>query len=320
MDQCDWEILDMLRNDSTVSLTEIGEKTGLSRFAVKDRIEKLGQDNIIVGPTIAVDPSLVGFRRTVFFEFKTNPHEPWLAKLLEKNQFCDLVDGTAGEYSLFARFRVADDTHFNQVLKKMDEAMGESHFKKYRVINAIQVFKEFETPLKPSDRKTPRLDKVDLRILEILLNQKEYSSDALPISTVELSRLLKTNGIEISQPAVFNRLARLEKTGVILRHTVNVNYQALGFKAKFVVRIKANPNAYYDVADRFLSPMIEISDIYRTGEEYGLLTFLRVKDIPEYNSFLLRLYDSKDIIDTYTTLVLEERKNSPLSLKKGLED
>ncbi len=320
MDEYDSKILAMLQDNSRASLTEIGGKTGLSRFAVKDRIEKLFQDNIILGPTVIVNPFQVGFKRTVFFEFKTNPHEPWLATLLEKNPSCDLLDGIAGEYSLFGRFRVTDDTHFNQILKRMDEAMGESCFKKYRVVNAIQVFKEFETPLKSSDRKTPRLDKVDFKILEILLHQREYSSGTLPISTVELSRLLKTNGFEISQPAVFNRLVRLEKTGVILRHTVNVNYQALGFKAKFVVRIKANPNAYYDVADRFLSPMIEISDLYRTGEEYGLLTFLRVKDIPEYNSFLLKLYDSRDIIDTYTTLVLEERKNSPLSLKKGLED
>jgi len=62
--------------------------------------------------------------------------------------------------------------------------------------------------------------------------------------------------------------------------------------------------------------MTEISDLYRTGEEYGLLAILRVGNVFEYNSFLLRLYDSRDILDTYTALVLEERKNSPLPLEK----
>jgi DNA-binding Lrp family transcriptional regulator len=60
--------------------------------------------------------------------------------------------------------------------------------------------------------------------------------------------------------------------------------------------------------------MQEISDLYRTGEEYGLLAILRVKGVSEFNSFLVRLYDSADVIDTYTTLVLEERKDSPTFL------
>jgi len=41
-----------------------------------------------------------------------------------------------------------------------------------------------------------------------------------------------------------------------------------------------------------------------------------MRDVTENNSFLLRLYESKDIIDTYTTLVLEERKNSPITFQK----
>jgi len=253
----------------------------------------------------------------VFFEFKTNPREPWLATLLEKNPSCDLLDGIAGEYSLFSRFRLTDDAHFNRILKTIDDAMGESYFKKYRAVNAIKVFKECSTPFKVAHNEGLELDKVDLTILEILLSQQEYANAALPISTVELSRLLHTLGIAISQPAVFNRLSELKKKGVVLRHTVKVDYSKLGLKTKLVVRIKANPNAYDDVAQGFLASLSEISDLYRTGEEYGLLAVLRVKDVLEYNSFLLRLYDSKDIIDTYTTLVLEERKNSPLSFKKG---
>ncbi len=315
MDEYDSKILAMLQDNSRASLTEISGKTGLSRFAVKDRIEKLFQDDIILAPTAIVNPSQVGFKRTVFFEFKTNPHEPWLATLLEKNPSCDLLDGIAGEYSLFGRFRLTDDAHFNRTLKTIDDAMGKSYFKKYRVVNAIKAFKESNTTFKSTQSEDLELDKIDLTILEILMNQQEYVSAPLPISTVKLSRLLQSLGIEISQPAVFNRLSRLEKKGVILRHSLKVNYLKLGLRTKFMVRIKANPNAYYSVAERFLASMSEISDLYRTGEEYGLLAILRIKSVSEYNSFLLKLYSSKDIIDTHTTLVLEERKNSPLSFK-----
>jgi DNA-binding Lrp family transcriptional regulator len=196
--------------------------------------------------------------------------------------------------------------------------MGKSHFKKYRVVNAIRIFKEAGVTFKSgTERGKLELDELDFKILEILLAQTEFAMVPLPLSTVELSRLLHRLGLEISQPAVFNRLQKLEKKGVILRHTVRLDYSRLGLQTKFMVRIKANPNVYDAVAQGFLASLAEISDLYRTGEEYGLLAILRVRSVLEYNSFLLRLYDSKDVLDTYTTLVLEERKNSPLSFQKN---
>jgi len=314
VDENDTIILETLRSDSRTSLTEIGKKIGLSRFAVRDRIQRLFEDRIIIEPTVVVNPVLVGLRRTVFFEFKTNPHEPWLARLLETTSSCDLLEGIAGEYSLWARFRFGDDEHFARVLRKIDESMGRSYFKKYRVVNVIRIFKEAGVVLRPKSKEISKLDQTDLKILEILMNQAEYMKAPLPLTTVQLCRLLRNFGINISQPAVFNRLSRLEKQGVILRHTLRIDYSKLGIKTRFIMRVKANPNAYDVVAQEFLAELTEISDLYRTGEEYGLLAILNVRDVFEYNSFLLRLYDSRDIIDTYSTLVLEERKNSSLSL------
>jgi len=314
LDQHDLLILKTLREESRTSLSDISRKVGLSRFAVKSRIEKLFNDGIIIGPTVVVNPPSVGFKRTVFFEFKTNPHEPWMAKLLEKTSACDLLDGITGEYSLFSRFRMIDDEHFSRVLKKIDDAVAESFFKKYRVVNAIRIFKEAGVAFK-AEETSLKLDEIDLKILEILLNQAEYVKAPLPATTVELSRLLHGFGMQISQPAVFQRLTALEKNGVILKNTVRVDWARLGLKTKVIVRVKANPNVYDDVARTFLASMDEITDLYRTGEEYGLLATVRVHEVSEYNAFLVKLYDSRDVIDTYTTLVLEERKNSSTFLR-----
>lgn len=314
-DSHDTEIINMLVTDSRKSLTKIAEKIGLSRFAVKNRVTRLFKEGIMLGPTIVIDSSQVGFRRTVFFEFKTNPHEPWLAKLLEKTKSCDLLYGITGDYSLFARFRLADDEHFASVLKKIDDAMAKSAFKKYRAVNAIRTFKEAGFPMKTAG-KGLKLDEIDRQMLEILFNQSEFVDSPLPVTTVELTRLLRKSGLKISQPTIFQRLAKLAKNGVIIGNTVRVDWNRLGWKTWAVVHIKADPSMYAYVAEKHLSSMNEITDLYRTGEEYGLLAIIRVRDLAEYNAFLLRLYDSKDIIDTYTTLVLEQRKNSPLSLEK----
>jgi len=314
-DHYDLLILKAFIEESRTSLTDISKKAGLSRFAVKNRVEKLFKDKIILGPTVILNPSLVGFKRTVFFEFKTNPHEPWMAKLLEKTSACDLLDGITGEYSLFGRFRMTDDEHFSRVLKKIDDAVAKSFFKKYRVVNAIRIFKESGVAFKAEETGL-KLDETDLKILDILLNQTEFVRAPLPITTVQLSRLLHGFGVKISQPTAFQRLTKLEKNGVIVKNTMRVDWAKVGLKTKVLVRIKANPNVYDVVARDFLASMDEITDLYRTGEEYGLLAIVRVRDISEYNAFLLKLYDFRGIIDTYTTFVLDERKNSPTFLRK----
>lgn len=316
MDEHDRRILGILMKDSRTPFTEISKRTGLSRFAIRDRIERLFEAGIILGSTVVVNPAKVGISRTVFFELKTNPHEPWLARMLEEYSSCDLLDGVAGEFSLLARFRLVDDEHFGAILKRIDGAMGKSYFKKFRVVNAIRIFKESGIALPTRKAEFLKVDNVDLKLLGILLNQVDYAKSPLPLSTVEMSKQLRKLGIELSQPAVFNRLSRLESNGVIVGYTLKLDYRKLGLQAKFIVRIKANPNAYDAAAESYLASMPQIFDLYRTGEEYGLLATVRVKDIPEYNSFLLRLYDSRDLMDTYSTLVLEERKASPMILEK----
>ena len=315
LDRYDLSILDALQRDSRISLTKVGKTLGLSRFAVKGRIQKLFRDQIILGPTIVVNPSLVGFKRTVFFELKTNPHEPWLAELLGKIWSCDMVDGITGEYSLLTRFRISDDEHFGRTLKRIDEAMSRSSFKKYRVVNVIRTFKESGVPFE-DDEIVLDLDDVDWKILEILLNQIEHVKIPRPLSTTQISRLLRNFGTKLSQPAVFKRLMRLERDGVILRYTIRVDQAKLGVKTKLIVRLKVNPASYDSVARRFLAPMSEITDLYRTGEDYGLLAIAKVRDVAQFNSLLLRLYASKDVLDTYTTLVLEERKSRTLPMSE----
>lgn len=313
LDLYDLSILEMLQKDSKISLTSAGEILGLSRFAVKARIEKLFRNQVILGSNIVVNPSLVGLKRTVFFELKTNPYEPWLAELLEEIRSCDILYGITGEYSLLGRFRIISDEHFDQILKRIDEAMSRSFFKKYHIVNVIHTFKESGVPFE-KEAGTLSLDNIDLEILKILSNQTKYVKTPRPLSTTQISRLLRNLGIKISQPAVFKRLTRLESRGVILRYTIMVDPVKLGIKTKLIVRIKVHPASYDHVAHNSLAPMNEITDLYRTGEDYGLLAIAMVKDVSQYNSLLSKLYASKDILDTYTVLVLEERKKSLLPL------
>ncbi|MDL2327565.1 Lrp/AsnC family transcriptional regulator [Ruminococcaceae bacterium OttesenSCG-928-A11] len=72
-DLIDQQIIEMLVNNSRVSLIEIAEKVGLSRVAVKNRIDALERGGVIEQYTIIINPEKVGRNVSVFFEIEVNP-------------------------------------------------------------------------------------------------------------------------------------------------------------------------------------------------------------------------------------------------------
>jgi Lrp/AsnC family leucine-responsive transcriptional regulator len=309
----DANILEILREDGRTSLTEIGKKIGISRFTVRNRIARMFKLGIIRGWTVVVNPIAVGYARTVFFEFKTNPQEPWLAEMLEQMDCCETLDGTIGEYSLIARFRFRNDEQFSHTLRRIDELVSKSKFKKYHMIDAIYTYKESDVVL-TEVAMSLKIDEVDLKILDLLQKQWRDTIVPSPLTTTEISEKLRAQKMLISQPAVHRRITNLQNNGVILRHTVAIDFAKLGRDLKFLVKIKVDPAAYDHVARKFLAPLKEIVDLYRTGEDYGLLAVVRVKGVQEYNAFIVKLYSLEKLLDTFTTLILEERKRGTIPI------
>ena len=105
-----------------------------------------------------------------------------------------------------------------------------------------------------------------------------------------------------------NRIKKLEQQGVILNYTINFYPKKLGYEGKFLLRIKPkDPSKYNSLALR-LEMNKNITDLFRMGEEYGLLAIVRVKNIEDYGKFIRNLYLTEEIEDTYTNFVLDELK------------
>lgn len=300
LDEIDNHILKILMNDYRKPNTEIAAELGISRNTVNSKIKRLMQNKIIKNYTIVVDPNWF-FQKTTFVEIKTNPHEPWLADQLQNIAGCESIDGIIGEYSLILKVRIRES--FNEILNQIDSLMAKSASKKYQIIDIIHIYKENGSRFKDRPFQKRGHDQKDLELIEILWNQGQKA-----LTHNQISEQLRKKGIQISQPAVFKRIKRLEEQNIIERFTVLPNYAKLGFKVKFYLRIKVDPAGYDKTAFEFLSNQPQISDLYRTGENYGLLAIVRTKDIDAYNTFIQNLYSDSRIIDTHTTLVLEERK------------
>lgn len=72
-DEIDTKIIDCLVVDGRRSYVELAEEVGLSRVAVKDRIENLIQKGVIENFTITVNSEKFGKKVSAFFEVDVEP-------------------------------------------------------------------------------------------------------------------------------------------------------------------------------------------------------------------------------------------------------
>ena len=149
------------------------------------------------------------------------------------------------------------------------------------------------------------VDNIDYLILNILRDGQGLK----PISTYEIREIFKDQlKLEISQSTIHNRIKKLESEGVILNYSVNFHPKKIGFKGKYLLRIKPkDPSKYNELALK-LDKNKNITDLFRIGEQYGLFAIVRVKKIEDYATFIRDLYSSEEIEDTYTNFVLDELK------------
>lgn len=81
LDKLDQEIVSLLIENARISYSDIGEKIGISRVAVKARIQALEQRGIIEEYTTIINPQKISGAVSCYFEIETTPNR--LAKVTE---------------------------------------------------------------------------------------------------------------------------------------------------------------------------------------------------------------------------------------------
>ena len=301
-----FEILKKVNTKSKPNISKISKELGITRQTFQNKFEMLKDKGIIKNFTININPNIRPNLKYVILEIKTNPKEPHIVEDLLKIPQMKMLDGIFGEYSLIALFVFSDSEEFNKVLLKVDEIMGTSYFKKYQIIEAIKVFKTNGIDVTATELEIDlNIDQTDYKVLKIMENEQNLKL----ISTYEISKIFKKKyNVELSQSTIYNRIKRLEETSVILNYSINFKPLKVGFKGKFIVRIKPKDSSKYSELALSLVRRDEIVYLFRMGEQYGLLAIVRVKKIEDFGNFIKNLYESEDMEDTYTNFVLDELK------------
>ncbi|PZD92976.1 AsnC family transcriptional regulator [Paenibacillus sambharensis] len=102
MDRVDCKILELLQENARISMTELGQSVGLSTPAVKERVKKMEERNLIESYRAIVNPEQLDKHVTAFILFDTTACKPF-------REFCQAhpmvyeCHRLAGQYSYMVK-------------------------------------------------------------------------------------------------------------------------------------------------------------------------------------------------------------------------
>lgn len=121
LDQVDWRIVELLREDARRTLADIGKRVSLSSPAIKRRIDRLERDGVITGYTVEVDHGKLGLPLQAFTElrFRGNARVDEISQIADDIPEVQAIFTTAGDPDALAWIRVADVEDLKRVIDRM---------------------------------------------------------------------------------------------------------------------------------------------------------------------------------------------------------
>ena len=139
------------------------------------------------------------------------------------------------------------------------------------------------------------LDDLDLALLRALAGDARQSQRAL------------ARHIEMSPPAVADRLARLERSGAIRGYRVDIDWAALGFPVVVYLAVTAGPGMDLSEIIRAIRAIPEAQDMSVVTGGLDLLVRLRVRDHAHLRQLLLsKIFQINGVQRTETFLSLAD--------------
>lgn len=122
IDQVDEKILNILKEDSRLSLKEIGEQIHMTGQAVGVRVNKLIEEGIIESFTITVNKEKLGIGITAFIKvyMKKLEHRRMLS-LIENTKSIVEAYRTSADCCYFLKVETKDNEELNQILDSINE-------------------------------------------------------------------------------------------------------------------------------------------------------------------------------------------------------
>ena len=139
LDQLDYAIIDFLRDDGRMPLTELGHRLGVSHATVRNRLERLVAEKVI-RITAVVDPAKVGFDTHVLFGITGGLKEaPEIEKALAEFEETSYVATTSGRLDFIAAAAFSSDEELREFLiRKLSKVRGIRATETFHILNLVK--------------------------------------------------------------------------------------------------------------------------------------------------------------------------------------
>ena len=141
------------------------------------------------------------------------------------------------------------------------------------------------------------MDRMDQDILEYLMKNGRATHE-------EIGRKLN-----LSRPAVHQRVKKLEQTGVLRGYRAEINWSALGLDLDALIFIKSNGPRFHEMVQQVTAisiPDVSLKRVSRVSGEWCLIVEVRTNRPQNINKLIDALWALEGVRETSTTFVLAD--------------
>ena len=120
LDELDQKILRLLIENARISYSDIGQQVGVSRVAVKARIQSLEQRGIIEEYTTIINPQKISGAISCYFEIETSPESlGQVTRILEQNEIITQIYRVTGRNKLHVHAVASSNEEMEKLIQEV---------------------------------------------------------------------------------------------------------------------------------------------------------------------------------------------------------
>ena len=151
------------------------------------------------------------------------------------------------------------------------------------------------------EKSSVRMDATDKRLLRLLQRNSKQTHKALSLE------------LGLSPTAVYERVKRLERQGVIRKYVALLDPSGVGRNFRVFCQVKLNQHIKPQVIsfEKEVGQLEEVVSCYHLGGEYDYLLEICVRDMQEYREFMVaKLTAIQHIGSTHSAFVINTVKQT----------
>ena len=152
-----------------------------------------------------------------------------------------------------------------------------------------------------------KLDEIDIKLLSLLQSDCKQTTAAY------------AKQLNLSTTAVYERIKRLERTGVISQYVALVDKKKVNRSFTVLCHIKLSQHIkdYVLKFEQEILRLVEVTECYHTSGDYDYILKIHVRDMEAYREFMVtKLTAIANIGSTQSSFVINEVKHTTASRLK----